>query len=435
MALTDLQVNKLRPRSGRFEVSDGKGLSIRITPEGSKTWVFRYVFGQKETLKDGKRIKIPIPRRMTLGSYPGTSLAEARELHAKALQDVKKGIDPGLKQKEAKAALKAAPTISELIDEFWDMELQSKKSGVETKRLLDKDIIPAWKNRKVADIKRRDIVLLLDAVRKRAPITANRVLGALTRMFNFAAERGIIEDSPCTRIRKGTEKGRDRVLTDEEIRLLWAALDLDNRQVDMYHLTKLALKMILLTGQRPGEVTGMAWDEINDTSWNIPKERMKNAEPQQVPLTYMALEIIECAKPYSNGPYVFISPQGPGFARKRKSQAKVPQEHDAPMTAHALSRALVRHWVEIGFKEDAERFTPHDLRRTVRTRLASLGVDDVVGEKVLGHKLQGVLSIYNRHSYADEKRKALERWERELKRILGIDMDMPGNVIPFKGRS
>lgn len=404
MGLTDLQIKKLTPKSTFFDVPDGKGLYMRVMPGGSKTWVFRYMFDKKQRL-------------MTLGNYPGISLAEAREAHAKALQDVQKGIDPGRKQKEAKAARKAAPTVSELIKEFWEIELGTKKSGTESKRLLDKDIIPAWGNRKAADIKRRDIVLLLDRIRERAPITGNRVQGALTRLFNFAAERGIIDDSPCTRIRKIAEKGRDRVLIDEEIRLLWAVLDLENRKVDMYRLSKLAMKMILLTGQRPGEVCGMTWDELNDKTWNIPAARMKGKQDHSVPLTRMAQDIIEQAKPYSSGSkFVFRSSY----------------KEDSPMTAHALSRALVRHWTEIGFKEEDQRFTPHDLRRTLRTRLASLGVPDIIAERVLGHKLQGVLGVYNRHSYDQEKRQALEQWERALMHILGMETPELDNVVPFK---
>jgi len=404
MALTDLQVKKLSPRQDRFEVSDGKGLSVRVTPGGTRTWIFRYRY-------EGK------PRRMTLGKFPGVSLAVAREKHAKAMQSIQSGVDPGRKQQEAKAERIAAPTISQMIQEFWKIELNAKKSGPETRRLLNKDVVPRWGARKVADLKRRDIVLLIDDIRDRAPITANRVLGALTRFFNFAAERGIIDDSPCLRIRKPKETGRARVLTDEEIKLLWEALDLENKEVDIYRISKLAMKMILLTGQRPGEVCGMTWDELDDYFWNIPAARMKGNEDHRVPLSGMALEVIEQSRPYSgDSRYVFRSSH----------------KDDSPMTAHALSRALVRHWQEMGYEEDAEKFTPHDLRRTLRTRLAALGITDIVAERVMGHKLQGVLAVYNRYSYDTEKRVALEKWERELRRILGARTSSPGKVISMR---
>jgi integrase len=185
----------------------------------------------------------------------------------------------------------------------------------------------------------------------------------------------------------------------------------------MYRLSKLAMRMILCTGQRPGEVAGMSWDELKDGFWNIPAARMKGKEPQRVPLTPMVLDIIEQARPLScDSRYVF-----------RSSYVE-----DSPIKPHSLARALDRHRLEMGFTEDVPRFTPHDLRRTVRTRLAALGVSDVVAERVLGHKLQGILAVYNRYDYDQEKRQALELWERELQRIVGTDAPEPSNVLPFR---
>lgn len=403
MALTDLQVKNMTSRKRRYEVFDGaKGLCIRVMPSGTKTWVFRYHV-------DGIR------RRMSLGNYPGITLAKARERHALAVQDLQQGIDPGEKQRAAKAKRKAAPTFKDLIGEFWELELGKSPSGKERKRLVEKDALAPWGNKKVSDITRRDAVLLLDKVRKRAPITANRLQGVLVRMFNFASERGIIEHSPLIGMRRPKEKARSRVLTDDEIKLLWPALDLDNKVVDIYRVTKLAIKVILLTGQRSGEVCGMAWDEIDDEKrfWNIPASRIKNSEPQRVPLCPMALEIIEQARQYSaDCRYVFRSSYKPEKA----------------LTRQALTRAIGRHWSEIGIKE---AFTPHDLRRTLRTKLAELGVSDIVAERVLGHKLQGMMAVYNRHSYDEEKRQALNLWERRLKELLGISGPLQ-NVIQFK---
>lgn len=148
MPLTDLKVKKIVPRDKRFEVLDGKGLYIRIMPTGSKSWVFRYMI-------EGKA------RRITFGSYPTLSLSKARELHAKAMQDIEQGIDPRIKKIEAQAERKKVPTFTELIAELWSMELKHQKSGKETKRLLDKDVVPIWGKRKTTDIKRRDIVLFI----------------------------------------------------------------------------------------------------------------------------------------------------------------------------------------------------------------------------------------------------------------------------------
>lgn len=401
MTLSDLQIKKLAPRNARFEISDGKGLSLRIMPTGKKSWVFRYMI-------DGTA------RRMTIGNYPTMPLSEARENHAKAMQDIERGIDPGHKKKEANAVRKAAPTVADLLEEFYDMELNDKKSGKERKRLISKDVLPVWGNRKVGTITRRDAVLLVDSVRERAPIAANRLQSVIVRMFNFAAERGILEHSPLTGMKKKPEQPRQRVLTDEELRLLWKALDLDNMQMDIYRTSKLALKMILLTGQRPGEVCGMTWDEVTDDKWTIPAERMKGKVEHSVPLSDMAMEVINQARVYSReSSFVFTS------SRKEKS----------PTTTHSLSKAILRHWQVIGINE---QFTPHDLRRTLRTRLAEIGIDDVVAERVLGHKLQGIMAVYNRHGYDTEKRQALEKWERKLRKIVGLECPENGKIIAMK---
>ena len=399
MALTDLAVKKLKKRKKRYEVLDANGLYVRVMSSGAKSWVYRYNF-------DGK------PRRMTIGAYPGISLAQARESHAMAMQDIQRGIDPGAELQREKAKYKAEPTVEDLLNEFWEMELKKTPSGKERRRLIEKDVLPTWGNRKASSITRRDAVLLIDKVRKRAKITANRVQGILVRMFNFAAERGILENSPLTGMRRTPEKSRDRVLDDSEIKLLWAAMD--NPELVIHRQTRLAMKMILLTGQRPGEVAGMRWDEIDGDWWIIPETRIKTrAGNHRVPLCPMALEIIEQAGMLSSEiPFVFSSPFKLGQA----------------LTVGSIAHSVRRNREKIGIKG---HFTPHDLRRTLRTRLAEIGVSDVVAERILGHKLQGVLAVYNRHHYDIEKRQALEAWELKLKRILGLEAE-ESKIIPMR---
>jgi integrase len=349
---------------------------------------------------------------MSLGNYPGIGLADARRHHAEALQDLQKGIDPGLKARERKAKLKAAPTFKDLLEEFWELELKNQPTASERRRLVEKDVLKSWGKRKVTTITRRDAVLLLDGVRKRAPVIANRLQGVLVRMFNFASERGIIDHSPLAGMRRGKEKSRDRVLTDEEIDLLWKALDVENKEIDIYIPTKLALKMILLTGQRPGEVASMKWEDLDGKWWTALSG--KTGEQNRVPILTMAREVLEEARVYSgDSEHVFASSYNQG----------------RPLTVRAMSNAIRRHRSEMGI---ADRFTPHDLRRTLRTRLAEIGVSDIVAERLLGHKLQGVLAIYNRHSYDEEKRQALTQWERQLKKIIGIKTK-GSRVVSIKG--
>ncbi|MDD3847457.1 MAG: tyrosine-type recombinase/integrase [Syntrophorhabdaceae bacterium] len=416
LKLDSMAVEKARPRSTRYELADGEGLILRIMPTGGKSWHLRYVFDSDQ-------------KRISLGKYPGLSLKDARDKKDQALKDVANGIDPAEKADEEKRKRKEALTFADLLDEFWERELKKKITAADQKRLITKDVIPAWNKRKVASITRYEAVRLLDKVRDRAPVTGNRLQTVLVRMFNFAAERGIIELSPLGgKMSRSDETSRKRVLTDDEIKTLWNALDLE-AGVDIYAGTKLALKMILLTGQRPGEVCGMTWDEIKSGVWISPATRRKTDEDQQVPLTAMMIDILKQARVFSgDSQYVFTSQRSPLYSHRKPSTAK-PKENDLHVTRLSLSHAINRHWQGMGF--DGERFTPHDLRRTVRTRLAELGIDDVVAERVLGHKLQGVLAIYNRYDYAAEKRQALERWESRLREILSITKQKT-NVIPLE---
>jgi integrase len=400
MTLTDLAARKLKPKETRYEVADDDGLALVILPSGKKSWTLRYTFDTKQ-------------KRMTLGKYPAVSLSDARSKQALAIHDIEQGIDPAAKAQDAKLKRIAAPTFDELLKEFWKIELQDKPTGAERRRLATKDVLPVWKTRKVNSITRRDAVLLIDEVRKRAPVGANRLQTVLVRMFNFASERGIIDFSPLVGMRRTKERARARVLTDEEIKKLWSCLDLEKIEIDIFRLIKLALKMILLTGQRPGEVASMRWDQIQNDRWIIPAESRKTREENQIPITSMMHDILQQAKKYSSdSPFVFRSSHNEGM----------------PLTVGALANAIRRHRVEM---EIPEQFTPHDLRRTLRTRLAELSVTDIVAELVLGHKLQGILAVYNRYDYAAEKRQALERWETRLREIVGL-AEVKSNIIPFE---
>jgi integrase len=392
MALTDLQIRRIKPRDHEYYLTDENGLFLRVYPSGKKAWTLRYTYTGKN----------PGRKRLSLGLYPAVSLAMARERTALALRDVENGIDPAASAREERDKARLDPTFHDLLEEFWERELSKSKTGGERRRLVKKDALPSWKRRKVNTITRRDAVLLLDKVRERAPIGANRLQGVLVRMFNFAAERGMIEFSPLGGMRKTKETPRSRVLSDEEIKLFWGAMNLENTEIDIYRLTKLALKMILLTGQRPGEVARMKWENLSDTWWVIPADARKNNEENRVPIVPMMQDILDEAKIYSSdSSWVFRSTHNEG----------------TPITVGAMTNAIRRHWSEMGITEG---FSSHDIRRTLRTRLAEIGIEDVIAERVLGHKLQGLLAVYNRYPYDKEKRQAMQEWERKLKSIIGL---------------
>jgi integrase len=405
MSLNQMVLKNVKPRKTRYELKDGdRGLYLRVHPSGAMAWCVKYKF-------EGRL------RRLTLGEYPVIGLSDARLAYAETVAKVKAGVDPGRVKIEEKTRMKGEPTFKDFLNEYWETYLVTRKAGADTWRLIAHDALPAWKKRKLAGITRRDVVRLLDKVKKRAPVGANRLVGALNRMFNHAIRRGVLENNPCHMVERLPEKPRARVLDNEEIKALWLALDLENKKIDLFRSTKLALRLILLTGCRGGEVAGALWSEITPEAWTIPGERTKNGDVLVLPVTPMMQQVFDEALALSAGrPHVFASSHLKG-----------------PVTRHSFSVACKRHWREVKVKA---HFTPHDIRRTVRTKLAEIGVSDVVAERVMGHRLQGILRVYNQYDYFEEKRAALLQWEAHLRRMVGLDAGENSNVltVDFKRR-
>lgn len=385
---TDKFIKNLKPRSSRFEVySEGEtGFGMRISTKGVKTWITRYKI-------DG------VTRKHTHGEYPDKSLSEARELHQADRKDIRNGKDPHKDAKHVKKAEKEAATVKNLAKEYIDKWAKPhKKSWEEDERMLEKDVVSVWGNRKVKDITRRDIIKLLDKIVDRgSPVTANRVLALVRKMFNFAIDRDIIETSPCVMVKRpGKESSKDRVLNEDEVRTFWKKLYSANMSIR----TKLALKLLLLTAQRRSEVATAAKSEFDLKTgwWTIPSEKTKNGLTQRVPLSPQATNIVERAMfNAGDSDHLFPSPRG------KKS-----------MTATALTRAVSRNYEHFG----VDRFTPHDLRRTAASMMASNGVERLVISKILNHMESGITAVYDRHSYDLEKQKALNSWSRKLLTIL-----------------
>ena len=228
-------------------------------------------------------------------------------------------------------------------------------------------------------------------------------------MFNFAVSRDIVAVSPCLAVRSpAPEQRRDRVLTTDEIRALWHGLEGAKMMAEG---TKLALKLQLVTGQRKAEIVSAAWDEIDltDRWWTIPPEKAKNKMAHRVPLSPLALELLQAAKNITgDSPWIFPSPQT-----------------DRHITPEAVDHALRRPGLEaLGFT-----FVPHDLRRTAASHMTGMGISRLVVCKILNHVERGVTAVYDRHSYDKEKRQALEAWGRKLQAI--VEGTEPTNVIPM----
>ena len=205
MRLTDRGIAALKAKAKRHEVwEDGRtGLGVRVSTVGRKSWVYMYRFNGK-------------PRRMTLGTYPTISLASVRVKHANAKELLAKGTDPGALHIEKRRAERQAETVQNLADEYLEKWARPrKKSAAEDERILRKDVLPAWGTRKAKSITRRDVILLLDTIVERgAPIAANRTLGVIRRVFNFAISRDLLDTTPVAMVKPpAKENQRERVLS------------------------------------------------------------------------------------------------------------------------------------------------------------------------------------------------------------------------------
>ena len=407
MRMTDIGIRKLKPKAQRYEVwEDGRtGLGVRISPKGRKTFVYMFWLNGKA-------------RRMTLGTYGDgagqLSLADANVKHAEAKKARSEGRDPGSETVEAHQAEREAETVGDLIDLYLAKWARPRKrSAGEDERILHKEIVPHWGARKAKDIRRRDIIALLDGIVDRgAPIQANRTLACVRRMFSWAIERDMLDASPCVQIKApAPENRRDRALNDAELATFWHGLD-DARMTDTI---RLALKLQLVTAQRKGEVIAAEWSEFDRDNrlWTIPAVKAKNGVQHVVPLSPLALGVLDAIE--ANRPEPDAEPSRLLFPSPRG---------DKPILGQSVDHALRGNRTKIGVDD----LTPHDLRRTAATAMAALGVDRMALARVLNHVDRSVTGRYDTYHYADEKRAALERWGRKLEEIVS-GRDAPSKVV------
>lgn len=441
---TDKFIAALKPETARYEKwEEGRhGFGVRVTPNGVKSFVQLYRLGAGPS------------RRLTLGRYPTMGLADAHLAADAALKTVERGDDPGKAAVAEREAERKAETVDQLITDYLERHAKpNKKSWRGDERILNNEILPRWRGRKVKDITRRDVVALLDRIIDRgSPVAANRTLACVRRMFNFAVERGVIEQSPCYLVKRPhKERPRERVLTSDEIRRAWQALDTAAMELNV----RRALKLLIATGQRRAEVVGLHEREIDRQAalWTIPASRSKNSREHIVPLSPLALQIIgdppkarEGADPEERKRAGWTFPSGrtgepydgktldhavrdlfiPRLRQKgRKHKTPLPPLANQELLdrRQALEaqgkREGDREWQEIARRIDAERWTPHDLRRTGATMMRELGISrDDVG-LVLNHTDPGVTGRhYDKYRGLEEKRRALLLWGQRLEQII-----------------
>jgi integrase len=388
MRFTDKGIAALKPKAERYEVwEDGKtGLGVRVSTRGRKSWIYMYRF-------DGRA------RRMTLGTYPPLTLANARVLQAKAKESKEKGEDPGVAHIAERRAERQAHTVADLVEEYLEKHARpNKRSAAADERTLQKEIIPVWGRRKAKEITRRDIITLLDDVVDRgSPVMANRLLALLRRMFGFAVERDILGATPCVMIKAPTkETPRDRVLSSTEIATFWHGLE----KASMVPLSRLALKLMLVTAQRRDEVVSAAWSEftLSEGVWEIPAARSKNGYAHRVPLSSLACDLLNQVQEHGRGSlWLFPSPQA-----------------ERLMDPTSVTRAMRVNLPRIGL----ENATPHDLRRTAASHMTEMGILRLVVSKILGHSDGSITAIYDRFEYGPQKKQALDAWSARLEGIV-----------------
>jgi len=368
-----LGASSLTPAEGRTEYVDGlcPGLYFRVTSTGIRTFSVMFRLNGKLT-------------RRTIGRYPRVSLANARRSALDVMRKAQEGIDA----REHRAREGSTLTYAELAAAYVEKHLRlNARSWKNISSGLVHTRMDRFKKRRVADIRRRDIIELIDEiVAEGKPQAAINQLRFLKMMFNWAAGRDMIAANPCDGVKPpGRTHERDRVLSNGEIVAVWnATAQLPQPFGAMY-------RMFMLTGQRRGEVATMQWREITDRVWTIPREKVKKDRPHAVPLTTTAMATLATLTRYGDDAFVFTTTGG---ERPSSNFDKAKQQLDRV--------------------SGTSGWTIHDLRRTVRSKLAELRVPEIVARKVLNHETGKVDRIYNRHEYLNEKREALKKWEKML---------------------
>lgn len=368
--LNEKKISSIKATNKRQEYWDASlpAFGVRVTKAGQKTF---FVMCRDK----GKQ------RRITLGRYPIITLAEAREEARSKLRLVSLGLPLEEKKQEA-------ITLEHVFNSF--IEIYVKKKNKDWKRAearLRNTLVSEYGSVDIRAITRENIIALLDKIVARdAPIQANRVLAGASKFFKWCAERGYIESSPALYISKlAKENRRDRVLTDTELEKIW------NETEGMGYPFGPLFQLLILTGQRKGEVSDMRWSEValKDRVWIIPKERAKNGHAHSVPLSDQAVNILEKIPRFLHSDFVFSTTGRTSVSGFGKVKARL---DDA---------TGVTDWII------------HDIRRTVASGMARLKVSPYVVEKILNHvsgTFSGVAGVYNRYGYDDEKREALQVW-------------------------
>jgi integrase len=393
--LSEMTVGRVTPsKTGRLELADSllPGLSLRVTPDGRRTFALRY-----RRAADGKQ------RRLTIGRYDpeGLNLTTARARAREALKLVDAGQDPAAAKASRRDECPEPDrgTVAKIVAKFVERKVKPKaRRWRDVEAMLRRDIVRRWGHRQIASITERDMLDLLEEIEKRgSPVVANRNVRLLRRLFAWAVKAKYIETSPATELEKPhDEKPRQRALSDDEIRLVWAAF------IAIGYPFGVLGRLLLMLGQRRGETAAMAWSQLDldQGVWGLPATITKTEVEHILPLVPAVVDLLRTV-PRIDGHDLLFPANRAGSANPVSGFSK------ALATARRLS--------------GVPDFTWHDLRRTVRTNLARLGIPQHVGERILCHADGGENAIsrtYNVYKYEPEMRQALTIWAADLERIV-----------------
>ena len=418
--LTDLFI-KNRPKAApgqRDEIldTDCRGLALRITEKGSKSFVFRARYPGP----DGRLVYA----RRALGTYPEMKLEEARDEADAWRKMLKKGLDPRREERRLRAAaqLEAGTTFAIVAADFLAQYAVRLVKAKAARAIIESEFVKRWKDWPIVDVGPIECEEAIRAIKARgAPYQAHNAYGYLRLMFNWAIStpKYGLRESPLERLRPvriiGEREPRTHILPHDELRRVWrAAYALGYPYCPI-------VQLLILTGQRLNEVAGALWSEIDldERLWTIPAERMKSDRPHEIPLTDAALAIFAALPEWKGGPYVFSTTAG---AKPVNGFSKV---------KHRLDATIADVLAHDGVTEKMEHWVLHDLRRTMRTRLSGLAIEDIVRELMIAHTQGGLHAVYDQHRYRDEKRNGFDLRAARLAGILAPPVPRSENVLTF----
>jgi integrase len=416
--LTDAAVKSLKPpQQGRLELrdSDVRGLAIRVTEKGSKSWVLWYWNAV------AKR-----KRRLTLGEYPAITLAAARELARGHKTTIAHGSDPAATKQIAQAPKTVGDAMALYIE---DSKRNKKRSWQTNAWRANKHIFPVWKDLLIKDITRANVIELLSRIAKAEHrgrptkgVAANRVASLLSGLFTFAVYQGFCGANPCRDTKPPTvEQPREFTLPGDQVRAIWRVVNTieDARVRDFYRLT-------FLTCGRRSEVLGMRWNDIDLDSgvWIVPRARTKNKQTWHVPLSGAALSLLRERKADSTSEFVLAGKGGRQDGLLKKETLHLRHEELRRM----LDSAGINYRSAGQVDEAPLVFRGHDIRGLCATQLGAWSVPEPVIDSVLNHSDGGSVTRrhYNHHNYQAEHGRALIRWENWLNGI-----EQRGEVVPL----